>query len=115
MDQVRTVVDSNMAFRYSKSLNKGTRRYMEDIAQTCRSNDPVKGTFFAIFDGHGGKNAARFAERRLWRTLSSMEAFESDDPEKVKGAIKDAFLKTHSEMWDVIGKKHSVYIHRNCF
>ena len=93
-----------MAHRYSKSLNRGTRRYMEDIAQIEKGSATVGGTYFAIFDGHGGKNAAKFAKKNLWKMLRSSEDFESDDPEKVKQAIRHAFLKTHSNMWNVLGK-----------
>ena len=96
--------EEDMVHRYSKSLNKGTRRYMEDIAQIERVNDPAKGTFFAIFDGHGGKNAARYAKKNLWKMLRSSDDFESDDPEKVKMAIRQAFLTTHQNMWNVLGK-----------
>lgn len=80
---------------------------MEDIAQVERENDTVKGTFFAIFDGHGGKNAAKYAKKNLWKILRSSEDFASDDPEKVKEAIRQAFLTTHSNMWNVLGKTSS--------
>ena len=99
-----------MSHRYSKSLNKGTRRYMEDIAQVERENEPADGTFFGIFDGHGGKNAAKFAKKNLWKTLRSSEGFESDDPEKVKEALRQAFLKTHTSMWNVIGNYTLLFI-----
>ena len=79
---------------------------MEDIAQIERGFDPANGTFFAIFDGHGGKNAAKFAKKNLYKLLRSSMDFESEDPEKVKEAIREAFLKTHSNMRNVIGRKH---------
>jgi len=91
-----------MSHRYSKSLHKGNRRYMEDIAQIENRNDPEDGSFFAIFDGHGGRSAAKFTKKNLWRTLRSCQGFDSEEPEKLKEAIRDSFLKTHEKMWNDI-------------
>ena len=92
-----------MSHRYSKSLHKGNRRYMEDIAQIENRNDPEDGSFFAIFDGHGGRSAAKFTKKNLWKTLRGRQEFDSEEPEKLKEAIRDSFIKTHEKMWNDIG------------
>eukprot|EP00794_Sanderia_malayensis_P014107 gene14107-15581_t len=92
-----TVIE-NIAYRYSRSTDQGMRKYMEDITQVDCEDLAPKTSFFAIFDGHGGKEAATFARDHLWKNIKSSPDFESEDPEMVKSAIKKAFRITQIAM-----------------
>ena len=105
MDDKNKQIKDNMEYRYSRSEDRGTRKYMEDVIHTTHDDLPKKISYFAIFDGHGGKEAAFYAKSHLWKTLKADERLFSKDPEIVKTAIRDAFHKTHNDMWDEIGKK----------
>ena len=59
---------------------------------------------FAIFDGHGGKNAAHFARDHLLENIKTQKGFFSNDTEVVKKAISDAFVATHYAMWNELRK-----------
>ncbi|EDO37355.1 predicted protein, partial [Nematostella vectensis] len=58
--------------------------------------------FIAVFDGHGGREAAVFARSRLWETIKKQRGFYSSDPEHVVKAIKEGFMATHRSMWKVL-------------
>eukprot|EP00729_Bicosta_minor_P007095 gene7095-2777_t len=78
-----------------ESLSCGGRPYMEDRTMTAREGD----TFFAaVFDGHGGSDAADYAKANLWKTLKAHALYNSNSPEGVKEAIREAFLTTHKGM-----------------
>ncbi len=64
-------------------------------------------SFFAVFDGHGGREAAKFAKKTLWKTLKEHKNFGSDDPESFNQAIVKSFLLTHKSMEDEIGKERN--------
>ena len=94
----------NMAYRYCCSTDKGMRRYMEDVVQHRIESSPEKIGFFAVFDGHGGKEAASFAYQNLWKNIKTTKGFESEDPVEVEAAIKQAFIETHLSMEKEIGR-----------
>uniref|UniRef100_A0A8C4Q5T6 Protein phosphatase, Mg2+/Mn2+ dependent, 1Db n=1 Tax=Eptatretus burgeri TaxID=7764 RepID=A0A8C4Q5T6_EPTBU len=83
----------------SAAACRGARRHMEDAALLTRDEQFA---CFAVFDGHGGREAAAFARNNLWRIVQRQPKFHSHDSEKVCGAIRDAFLICHRAMW----KKH---------
>lgn len=60
--------------------------------------------FFGIFDGHGGKEAARFAKDRLMNFIVSDKRFWSEEDDDVCQAITSGFLQTHYAMWQDQGK-----------
>ena len=79
---------------------------MEDVLHTaCQDIGSQKTAFFAVYDGHGGKNAALFARYHLWRALKADEQFQSEDAEVVKNAIRKVFHKIHNDMRGEVGKK----------
>ncbi len=103
--------------RVTANTSQGHRKYMEDCYkirfQRENQNDnesDILFSYFAIFDGHGGKEAAQFAKEHLyWRIIES-DDFWSEDDNKVLKAIHDGFIKCHIEMWKDLGKlwyKHS--------
>lgn len=55
--------------------------------------------FFAVFDGHGGREAAMFARDHLWDFLKKQRGFWSKDYRKVCSAIRKGFIACHHAMW----------------
>lgn len=60
--------------------------------------------YLGIFDGHGGADAAKFTKANLHKNVTENILFWSDDPKDVQQSIREGFLKTHEDMWKVIGK-----------
>ena len=60
--------------------------------------------YFAVFDGHGGKEAACFAKEHLLKEITKHRGFWSDDDRQVLKAITDGFISTHKLMWKDVGK-----------
>ena len=79
---------------------------MEDyIAVNLSPNDDLKEipelreqAFVGVFDGHGGKEAAKYAREALWQEIQKQPKFRSQDVESVSEAIKEAYLALHKEM-----------------
>ena len=91
---------------------QGGRAYMEDILSVhshrpdvCnRQNEGSKSyRFFAVYDGHGGIEAADFAEQHLENEIVRQPGFWSDSSEEVVQAIKGGFISTHKLMQKAIG------------
>ncbi|XP_053363911.1 protein phosphatase, Mg2+/Mn2+ dependent, 1Da [Clarias gariepinus] len=55
--------------------------------------------FYAVFDGHGGPDAARYAQNHLWDLIKKQRGFWSTDDEEVCGAIRKGFIACHHAMW----------------
>ncbi|XP_053563325.1 protein phosphatase 1D [Bombina bombina] len=55
--------------------------------------------FFAVYDGHGGREAAHFARDHLWGFLKKQRGFMSKDSEEVCAAIRKGFVSCHHAMW----------------
>ena len=83
--------------------NQGGRKEMEDFNRVVFDRDPEQ-AFFAVFDGHGGKDAAIFARERLWDSIKKHKDFNSGDTSRVVKAIKKGFIATHCEMWKQLGE-----------
>ena len=85
------------------------RKYMEDeISIESGSTDQIPTTYLGVFDGHGGKEAAIYARDNLFDNLKAQPGFFDDEPEKVKEAIRQAFIKTHMDMFKIVGKLFTV-------
>jgi len=90
---------------------QGGRNYMEDVinvqlwnAADRDVNSPGGGyAFFGVFDGHGGPEAARFADEHLRREIDRQEMFWSDNDDCVLEAIKGGFVSTHKLMVTAAG------------
>ena len=72
-----------------------------DQNQPAKSN--ILYSYFSIFDGHGGEEAAQFAKEKLYWRIVEQPDFWSDDDEKVLSAIRQGFVKCHMEMWQEQG------------
>ncbi|KAJ7990110.1 hypothetical protein DPEC_G00296920 [Dallia pectoralis] len=55
--------------------------------------------FFAVFDGHGGCEAAQFARDYLWEFIKKQRGFWSTDDGEVCAAIRKGFVACHHAMW----------------
>lgn len=84
--------------RVNGQANQGGRKEMEDFKRVVFDRDPEQ-AFFAVFDGHGGRDAAIFARDNLWDNIKKQKGFYSGDTARVIKAIKDGFLITHRHMW----------------
>jgi len=91
------------------------RRRMEDahFVQDGYSSSPDKG-FFAVYDGHGGKEAAVFCSQNFHKVLEDGLKSVSDSelisqPEKVQEVFKKTYAKT-----DDLLKESAVPPHHGC-
>ncbi|KAK7925058.1 hypothetical protein WMY93_007368 [Mugilogobius chulae] len=55
--------------------------------------------FFAVFDGHGGREAAQYARENLWSLLKRQRGFWSHDHNEVCAALRKGFIACHHAMW----------------
>ncbi|XP_073521582.1 protein phosphatase 1D [Phyllobates terribilis] len=120
-------MESPFTLRVSVSSDQGGRKYMEDVTQILVEPEPGEGElsweeeededpaersgarasgrsgqcvgFFAVFDGHGGREAAHFAREHLWGFIRKQKGFMSRDPEEVCAAIRKGFIACHHAMW----------------
>ncbi|KAM4046711.1 protein phosphatase 1D [Anomaloglossus baeobatrachus] len=119
-------MESPFTLRVSVSSDQGGRKYMEDVTQILVEPEPGEGElsweeeededpaertgaragrsgqcvgFFAVFDGHGGREAAHFAREHLWGFIRRQKGFMSRDPEEVCAAIRKGFIACHHAMW----------------
>lgn len=72
---------------------QGDRKYMEDFVVLDESETATGQTFLAVFDGHGGDSAAKYASDNLWSRIKSKRS--GDD---LTRAITYGFLRIHEEM-----------------
>ncbi|XP_078404362.1 protein phosphatase, Mg2+/Mn2+ dependent, 1Da [Cetorhinus maximus] len=118
--------DSLFSLRVSVHSDQGGRKYMEDVTQVVIESEAEPGeveseeeeaaagsggeqrprpqprpgvAFFAVFDGHGGREAAVFARDNLWKCIKKQRGFLSEDPEEFRGAIRKGFIACHYAMW----------------
>ncbi|XP_068692067.1 protein phosphatase 1D-like, partial [Montipora foliosa] len=83
-------------FSGNGQAHQGGRNEMEDVMRVIFDAEQA---FFAVFDGHGGKEAAVFAKDFLCANIKKQKGFYSDDATLVMNSIKDGFLATHLDMW----------------
>ncbi|GCB63890.1 hypothetical protein scyTo_0007456, partial [Scyliorhinus torazame] len=118
---LRMSADSLFSLRISVYSDQGGRKYMEDVTQVVIESEAEPGeaeseeeeavaggsggeprpgvAFFAVFDGHGGREAAVFARDNLWKCIKKQRGFLSEDPEEFRGAIRKGFIACHYAMW----------------
>ena len=86
--------------------NAGSRRHMEDyLAVKLSPNEEFhehphlkEQTYIGVFDGHGGKEAAKCARERLWDIIQSQPKYKLSDISSIKQSLEEAFLALHKEM-----------------
>ncbi|KAK9863223.1 hypothetical protein WJX84_003873, partial [Apatococcus fuscideae] len=78
-------------YKYGVAAMQGWRSEMEDAHAVCLNIDESTPTgFFAVFDGHGGKEVARFCALYMARELVTTAAYKEAD---LDAALKQVFLK----------------------
>ncbi|XP_005525751.1 PREDICTED: protein phosphatase 1D [Pseudopodoces humilis] len=79
----------------------GTPRAAEDGAQLSGSGRRPRRSvaFFAVCDGHGGREAAQFARENLWGFIKKQKGFCSAEPAEVCAALRKGFIACHRAMW----------------
>lgn len=80
---------------------QGWRKSNEDGHVTAVDFEPGH-SIFAVFDGHGGVEVAKFCENHIVNQLSSNEDFKKKNYEK---ALKETFLKLDHMLISPAGKK----------
>nr|XP_056720946.1 protein phosphatase 1D [Euleptes europaea] len=100
--------------------DQGGRKYMEDVTRVVVEPEPAgpaggspasapppppspggarSVAFFAVCDGHGGREAAQFARDHLWAFIQKQRGFRSREPAAVCAALRKAFVACHRAMW----------------
>ncbi|RXM96266.1 Protein phosphatase 1D [Acipenser ruthenus] len=72
---------------------------VEDNATNSCSRSGRSVGFFAVFDGHGGREAAQYARDHLWDLIKKQRGFWSADSGEVCAAISKGFVACHHAMW----------------
>ena len=75
-----------------------------DGEHTVKTRPRRSVAFFAVFDGHGGREAALFARDHLWEFIKKQRGFWSKDYEDVCAAIRKGFVACHHAMWKKLRK-----------
>jgi len=87
---------------------QGGRDHMEDVVSVKIPSDADSAhqgfAFFAVFDGHGGADAAHFADEHLLDQITRRAEFWSEDDSLVVQGIKDGFVSTHRMMAKAVGR-----------
>lgn len=100
-------MSSGITIRVTAETNAGGRRHMEDYISVNLSPSPGNAknkpelseqAFVGVFDGHGGKEAAKFAKEKMWEMIQKQPKFWTTDVDCVREAISDAFLALHRQM-----------------
>ena len=81
---------------------RGGRKHNEDLI-LVRYEKGINCLFMAVFDGHGGIEAAKYAKENLWENIKSSEGFGSDHTQ-MKVAIVEGFKKTQKDMHEASSK-----------
>ncbi|KZT73787.1 PP2C-domain-containing protein [Daedalea quercina L-15889] len=92
----------NKDFYYGVAEMQGWRFTMEDahtITLNLDGSQDDSNTFFAVYDGHGGGAAAKYAGENVHKNLVSDEAYQRKE---YRAALKNAFLRTDDDMRTVL-------------
>lgn len=95
-----------MSITVTAEMVAGGRRHMEDyLAVKLRPNDLLRQVphlrrqaYIGVFDGHGGKEAARFARECLWKVIQNQPKYQRNDIDSVCESIREGFEALHEEM-----------------
>ena len=98
-----------VSVRVTSDSRQGGRKYMEDVIciefhkSNVNDTQSIDFVYLAVFDGHGGKEAALFAKEHLLKEIMKNKGFWSAEDQQVLKAIRDGFISTHKLMWGDVG------------
>jgi len=91
-----TQAHANAHLRSAASSMQGWRINMEDChTQLLSMKEDKDGAFFAVFDGHGGANVAKYCGDMMHKQVVGTDAYQNGDYVE---AFKRGFLATDEEM-----------------
>eukprot|EP00271_Cylindrocystis_brebissonii_P005813 TRINITY_DN1813_c0_g1_i2.p1 TRINITY_DN1813_c0_g1~~TRINITY_DN1813_c0_g1_i2.p1 ORF type:complete len:573 (-),score=160.49 TRINITY_DN1813_c0_g1_i2:1773-3491(-) len=102
----------NSQLKFGVSAMQGWRMGMEDAHSTILDLDGETTGFFAVFDGHGGKEVAQYCSRHLHEELLKCEAYLQKD---VPQGLIHSYLRMDElmceesgrlELRDIVNDKH---------
>lgn len=97
--------ESKLGYKYALSSMQGWRLSMED-AHICNENIDGSGIgLFAIFDGHGGIEAAKFAERHFTKALLANPNFSK---KQYPLALEETFLEIDNLIIANMAEMHAI-------
>lgn len=88
-EKKETAAGENNTLRYGFAAMQGWRMSMED-AHICTLNLTEDISLFAVFDGHGGDEVAKFCEKNFGEQLKKSQLFQAG---QYKAALEETFLK----------------------
>ncbi|EPS67447.1 hypothetical protein M569_07325, partial [Genlisea aurea] len=91
----------NDRLRYGLSSMQGWRSTMEDAHAAFTDLDGTT-SFFGVYDGHGGKEVARFCAKFLHEQVLRHEAYGAGD---LESSLRHAFLRVDEMMCEKSGQK----------
>jgi protein phosphatase 1G len=107
-------------YKFGASGMQGWRREMEDRHTCCTEIEGLPGhAFFAVYDGHGGDEAADLSEQRLLPTILGQEAAAAYreggcvDPGLLEVAMVAAFKQCDAEIRPLISRSGTTAV--TCF
>jgi len=85
-------------FMFGYAMAQGKRDYMEDrvVAKQIATADGGVGHVLAVFDGHGGSEAANWASSNVWKRVEDLLVL-GEEPEE---ALRTAFMSVDEEWCD---------------
>jgi len=115
LDKELDKADEGKYVAYGAAAMQGWRTGMEDahativrLEEASKDEEHPPKSFFAVYDGHGGYEVARFASRHVHKILEESEKFKSGD---IGGALVDAYIATDDLMLTADGLKELKEIH----
>lgn len=81
---------AKLGYRYAMSSMQGWRLSMEDAHIANDNIDGQNTGLFAVFDGHGGIEVAKFCERHFTQVLLNSDLYKAKNYVK---ALEETFLK----------------------
>jgi protein phosphatase 1G len=97
----KTEVGQSKRLAFAATGMCGWRTYMED-AHISKDTFVSNYSLFAVFDGHGGGEVARFTEKHFPEELANNENFQN---KKFEQALTETFLKMDRMLKTVEGEK----------
>lgn len=84
---------------YKIRFQRGNQQQQNDTMNTNNNESDILFSYFAIFDGHGGKEASQYCKEKLYWKIIEQDDFWSDNDSQILNAIRNGFLQCHLDMW----------------